>query len=40
MSIVMVAIFGFVFLGEKLAFQNWLGVLFVSVGALLIAYQK
>ena len=40
MSVVMVAIFRFVFLGEKLAFQNWLGVLFVSVGALLIAYQK
>ena len=40
MSVVMVALFGVVFLGEKLAFQNWLGVLFIGVGAILIAYKN
>ena len=40
MSVVMVELFGVVFLGEKLAFQNWLGVLFIGVGAILIAHKN
>ncbi|GIL02902.1 MAG: transporter [Alphaproteobacteria bacterium] len=37
LSIVLVAIFGVVFLGEKLSGLNWLGVLLIAVGALLLA---
>ncbi|QRY68769.1 EamA family transporter [Ensifer sp. PDNC004] len=37
LSIVMVAIFGVLFLGEKLNLMNWLGVAFIATGALLIA---
>jgi transporter family protein len=37
LSIVMVAIFGVLFLGEKLNLMNWLGVAFIAAGALLVA---
>ncbi len=37
LSIVMVAIFGVLFLGEKLNLMNWLGVVFIAAGALLLA---
>ncbi|CAN7417912.1 EamA family transporter [Ensifer sp. 2YAB10] len=37
LSIVMVAIFGVLFLGEKLNLMNWLGVAFIAAGALLLA---
>jgi len=39
LSIVLVAIFGVAFLGEKLAAPNWLGVALIAAGALLIAYR-
>jgi transporter family protein len=39
LSIVLVAVFGVVFLGEKLAAPNWLGVALIASGALLIAYK-
>jgi transporter family protein len=39
LSIVLVAVFGVVFLGEKLAAANWLGVALIGAGALLIAYK-
>jgi bacterial/archaeal transporter family protein len=39
LSVVLVAIFGVVFLGEKLTAPNWLGVGLVAVGALLLAYR-
>lgn len=39
LSIVLVAVFGVVFLGEKLAAPNWLGVALIAAGALLIAYK-
>jgi transporter family protein len=39
LSIVLVAVFGVVFLGEKLATPNWLGVALIASGALLIAYK-
>ena len=38
-SLVLVAVFGVVFLGEKLAAPNWLGVALIASGALLIAYK-
>lgn len=40
LSIVLVAVFGVVFLGEKLAAPNWLGVALIASGALLIAYKS
>lgn len=39
LSVVLVAIFGVVFLGERLAAPNWLGVVFIACGALLVAYR-
>jgi transporter family protein len=38
LSVVLVAIFGVVFLGESLSAANWLGVALIAVGALLIAF--
>ena len=37
LSVVLVAIFGAVFLGEKLALLNWLGVALIAAGAILVA---
>ncbi len=37
MSVVLVAIFGVVFLGERLSGTNWLGIVLVGAGALLVA---
>ena len=39
LSVVLVAIFGVVFLGEKLTGANWLGVVLIGAGALLIALR-
>jgi transporter family protein len=39
LSIVLVAVFGVIFLGEKLTAPNWLGVVLIASGALLIAYK-
>lgn len=39
LSVVMVAIFGVIFLGEKLTLPNWLGVALIGVGAVLVAYR-
>ncbi len=39
LSVVLVAIFGVVFLGEKLSPVNWLGVVLVAAGALLVALR-
>jgi bacterial/archaeal transporter family protein len=38
LSVVLVAIFGVIFLGEKLSALNWLGVALVAGGALLVAF--
>ena len=38
LSVVMVAIFGVVFLGETLSWPNWLGVALIGAGAVLVAY--
>lgn len=37
LSVVMVAIFGAVFLGEKLSITGWLGVALIGLGAVLVA---
>ena len=37
LSVVLVAIFGAVFLGEKLAALNWIGVALIALGAILVA---
>lgn len=39
LSVVLVAVFGVAFLGEKLALRNWVGVAMVGGGALLIALR-
>jgi bacterial/archaeal transporter family protein len=39
LSVVLVAVFGVVFLGEGLAFINWVGVLLIASGAVLLAYN-
>lgn len=39
LSVVLVAIFGVVFLGEKLTAPNWIGVALIAAGAVLVAYR-
>jgi bacterial/archaeal transporter family protein len=39
LSVVLVALFGVLFLGERLSGTNWLGVLLIAVGAVLVAYR-
>lgn len=39
MSVVLVALFGVIFLGERLALPNWLGVALTAAGAVLVAYR-
>lgn len=39
LSVVLVALFGVAFLGEKLTVQNWLGVGLIACGAVLVAYR-
>lgn len=39
LSIVLVAVFGVVFLGERLSGSNWLGVALIAGGAILVAYR-
>ncbi len=39
LSVVMVAVFGVIFLGEHLTLPNWLGVALIALGAVLVAYR-
>jgi bacterial/archaeal transporter family protein len=39
LSVVLVALFGVAFLGERLNAANWAGVALISLGAILVAYQ-
>lgn len=39
LSVVLVAIFGAIFLGEKLTGLNWLGVVMITAGVVLAAYR-
>ncbi|MER8619031.1 EamA family transporter [Mesorhizobium sp. M1409] len=38
LSVVLVAVFGAAFLGERLSGANWLGVALIAAGAVLVAY--
>ena len=40
LSVVLVAIFAFVFLGERPSAQGWFGVALITAGAVLIAYKR
>ena len=39
LSVVLVALFGVLFLGERLSTTNWLGVALIACGALLVAFR-
>ena len=39
LSVVLVAIFGVAFLGERLSGLNWAGIVLIAAGAGLVAYQ-
>jgi bacterial/archaeal transporter family protein len=39
LSVVLVALFGVLFLGEKLAMPNWIGIALIATGAVLVAYK-
>ena len=39
LSVVLVALFGVLLLGESLSFLNWLGVLLIGAGAVLVALR-
>ena len=40
LSVVLVAIFGTIFLGERLTMRDWAGVLLIASGALVLASRK
>ena len=39
LSVVLVAVFAVLFLGERLSAANWLGIGLVAIGAVLVAYR-
>ncbi len=39
LSVVFVAVFAVLFLGERLSLPNWLGVILIACGAALVAYR-
>ena len=39
LSVVLVAVFGAAFLGERLTGANWIGVVLIAGGAFLVAYR-
>ncbi|WP_206454671.1 EamA family transporter [Aurantimonas marina] len=39
LSVVLVAVFGAAFLGERLSWTNWLGVVLIMGGAVLVAWR-
>ena len=39
LSVVLVALFGVLFLGERLSGFNWTGVVLIAAGAILVAYK-
>jgi transporter family protein len=39
LSVVLVALFAVVFLGERLSGPNWLGIILIAAGAVLVAYR-
>ncbi|MYZ47831.1 EamA family transporter [Propylenella binzhouense] len=39
MSVVLVAVFGVLFLGERLTLPNWIGIALIAAGAILVAHK-
>lgn len=39
LSVLMVDVFAVVFLGERLTLPNWLGIMLIASGAVLVAYK-
>ena len=39
LSVVLVAIFGVLFLGERLTGANWLGVVLIAIGAVFVSFR-
>ncbi len=39
LSVVLIAVFGVAFLGEKLSATNWLGVALITAGVVLVAFE-
>jgi transporter family protein len=39
LSVLLVAIFSVMFLGERLTAPNWLGIVMIAAGAILVAYR-
>jgi bacterial/archaeal transporter family protein len=39
LSVVLVAVFGVIFLGEKLTVPNWAGVALIAIGAVLVSLK-
>jgi len=40
LSVVLVAAFGFIFLGERPTGFNWLGIALIAAGAILVGYKR
>jgi transporter family protein len=40
LSVVLVALFAFVFLGERPSVSGWLGIALIAAGAVLLAVKK
>jgi len=40
LSVVLVALFGVVFLGERPSLNGWLGIVLIATGAVLIAFKR
>ncbi len=40
LSVVLVAAFGFIFLGERPSGLSWLGIVLIAVGAILVGYKR
>jgi bacterial/archaeal transporter family protein len=40
LSVIMVAIFAVIFLGEKLSLSNWAGIILIAIGAILVGFGR
>jgi bacterial/archaeal transporter family protein len=40
LSLLLVAVFAFLFLGEKPSAREWAGILMIGVGVLILAYKR
>jgi transporter family protein len=40
LSVILVAIFGVIFLGEKLSLPNWAGIVLIAIGAILVSFRR